>query len=718
MNNILQSHINENDIWKKAENLHKLVKFQNEALYKVPFFISINIWQDTTEIKNEFIKKGIKLVSVRSSSSTEDTEDDSKAWAFKTYLNIDINDIDYYIDDIQSHSMEKFWYKIPVIIQEMIWEWFSWVAFSSDPDSWKDYTVLNYHEWLWEELVSWNISWNVVKIFNWWNDSLIVDALHKKVFNSIKYLKKVLDYEDLDIEFVYSWNILYLLQVRPITKINWWKKETSILVNRYVNFITWILKRRWIILWDMIDINPEELVWKQPLLIKSFFWYIFPETSLKYARKDLWYTDIDNFFSLLLDKTYIDLEKNIISFLPNTLTQEEIDIFLKYYKDLINKSPELQNQLDSILYPNNLEKVREILNWLDLDDNIKKSIIKKFNTFFNELQLKIENLSSKYNEIEQKLLSKAWVSSFYELLTLNNFNWSIDDLLSLIKECTYYFSLFARFFFFLSNNWNLENHDYFKKNIYQSHITRWLISNWKSSINFNLTEWFNFLSLINQTFNSADWNIWKQTEFPVGSIDISKVARENLKFLFMNLFRLLWIKILSELEFKNIDIQSLDFLNFQDLIWFINWEISLEYLNILIKKWRTKKEISDALELPSVINNRNSIIENSAIWNNGFYSWVWAIEWEICFIDKISDFNEKDYKWKIIVIENATPEIDIYLKFIKGIITKNWWPLAHIMIRARELSIPAVVWTSMFDEIINTMPNSLKICFNTESISF
>jgi hypothetical protein len=64
---------------------------------------------------------------------------------------------------------------------------------------------------------------------------------------------------------------------------------------------------------------------------------------------------------ILLDKTYVDLSQNIISFLPNTLTQEETQIFVDYYRNLIENNPELQNQLDSQLYPNSIEKVVEIL---------------------------------------------------------------------------------------------------------------------------------------------------------------------------------------------------------------------------------------------------------------------------------------------------------------------------------------------------------------------
>lgn len=701
-------------IGKKAENLNILSEYQNPEIYKVPFYLTVEIWQNTQNIKNIFIEKWINLVSVRSSSSTEDTENDSKAGAFKTYLNVNIENIDKYIDEIQIHSQNKFGYKIPIIIQEMI-EGVSWIAFSTNPDSWKDYLSLNYHDWVWEDLVSWNTTWKNINIFNWSNIENIKNEMHKKIFIAMGYLKDNLDFNDLDIEFVYKWNSLHLLQVRPITKINWWKVVTDNLTKRYVNFVSYVLSKNEKILWNMIDINPEELVWKQSILIKSFFWHIFPETSLRKARKDLWYKDSEDFYNLILDKVYVDLEKNIASFLPISLDNKEEKIFVNYYKNLISIKPELQNRLDLNLYPNNIEKVFEILDCLGINKNEKNIILNKFITHFKNLEQKIVSYSNNYKQIENKLFWEIGVNNFYDLINLKDFEWDLNNLLDLIKKTTYFFSIYARFFFYLSNKWYKENPRYFKNNIYETEILKTLSKIWKNSIDFEISEWFNFMNILKQSF-SLDNQIIEDKNFEFNSADICKVARENLKFLFMNLFKLLWQKIQSQINNKDFDLNDINFLNFQDLLDFLDWKINSDKIKLKVVGWKTKNKISKFLDFPTVITKNNTLIENSPIWNNWFYCWSWLLEWEICIIDDINDFNEKEYKWKIVIIENATPEIDVYLKNIKWIITKNWWPLAHIMIRAREFWIPAVVWTSKYSEILKKTPWKIKIDFKNKSL--
>ncbi len=716
-----QQFNNNNNIWKKAENLLKLEQIQCDNLFFVPFFKSINIdWSNIEELQNQFREKKIKYVSVRSSSDTEDTKDDSQAWAFKTFLDVKIEDIWIAIDSIQKHSMQKFWYKIPIIIQEMVQNIeISWVAFSVDPDTGKNYSIFNYHSWVWEDLVGWNVSWNTVKIFNWIDEKNISCSLHKKLFAALKYIKEKLWNYEIDIEYSFDGENLFLLQVRPITKINWSKIKSNKLTEKYANYISCILKRNKKIYWNMIDINPEELIWNDPIISKTFFNEIFSRWPLLDARRDMWYFRWENFMSFVLNKPYIDLEQNIKSFMPASLTSDEVDIFVIYYKNLIQWDITLQNQLDSILYPNTIDCVEKILKKEKIDQWKKDMIISKFNTFFTDLSDKFEFYSKDYNIIEMSLLDQLWVNSFHDLLTKSTYSWELNNLIDTIKQTTYYFSIFARIFFFCSNRWDVENHNYFKSQIYQSKILKENENSQIREIKYYIPKWFDFTSFISQELllDSLDDIYNDSSSSYINQIDISKVARENLKFIFMNMFRLLWIKLNEKLSKKWINLQDYKNISFNVLIKYIEWSIDDNKLDFYLSKWNTKQKISEMLDFPPVMMWDNSLLEYKVLNEKGFFVWKWILNWDICFINDLDEFKTKHYKNKIIIIENATPEMDVYLSNIKGVITKNWWPLSHILIRSRELGIPAVAGSSYYDSLSKLNNENISIDFDNELIS-
>lgn len=592
------------------------------------------------------------------------------------------------------------------------------VAFSIDPDTGKPYSVLNYHNWIWEDLVSWNISWKTVKISDSANLDYISSDLHIKIKKALDYLTQQLWEKYIDIEFAYDSLNLYLLQVRPITKLPSSFYSISDVTQRYINYISSIITKKDKVFWNMIDINPEELIWKESILIQTFFSSIFPESSLWEFRSNVWYKTTDNFLKFVWNKPYIDLKENLKSFLPNTLNERETKIFEDYYINLIKNKPSLQNQLDSVLYPNSIEIVNDILIASKVDLETQKTIINKFEIFFSNLTLKFEELTNSYSEIEKELLNDLWAQNFLDLLMIDNFNWSIEELLELIKKSTYYFTAFARIFFFSSNNSNEENHKYFRNNIYQSLIINEMEKQSIDSVSYQISKWFNFLDFLDQTIYLKDKKESSIDQKEAKMIDISKVWRENIKFLFMNLFRLLWNKIVIEIEKNWLKKDDIKFIPFDKLLEFLRFEFWKNKLDYYIKKWKLRENILNSLELSWVLFNTNTLIECEKISDKGFFIWNWELEWELYYVNSLDDFLHDDYIWKIIVIENATPEIDLYLPMISWVITKNWWPLAHIAIRARELGIPAIVWSSYYEQIFLEKVKKVSIDFKNEKIDF
>ena len=710
-------------IWNKAENLKLLENYQEEWLYQVPAFRCI--WENKENLRETidyFQSIWVDRVSVRSSSENEDTENDSKAWVFQTYLDVHLQDIEEHIDLIQNHSISNFGESIPVIIQEMVLDIdFAGVVFSDSPDDDKPYMMFNYHEGCWEDIVSGNISGNTYRILKNISSESIDNRLHKDLFDAVIYLQIVLKQDNIDIEFAYSKWVLYLLQVRPITTQNN-TKNIDDLAFRYATTVSSVLSKNKAILWNMIDINPEELIWNTPPLIQSFFKYIFPDSSLSHAREHLWYASADTFFFQVLGKPFIHLQNNIINFLPATLDKNQQDIFIEYYEKIIQENPELQNQLDSALYPSTLEIVDNILHISHIDDDEKKMMRKKFIVFFSDLEEKFSTLVDAYNDVEKDLLHQTGVDNFLELIELEDYQWDIEDLIQLIQKATYNFTLYVRIFFFESQKWVSEDHDFFEQNFYVNKIKHLLSSQSREEIFFDTPEGFDFLHLVKQSVNTK--NHFQSPDMITGNtIDISKVWRENIKFIFMQLFRLLrkkmiWILVESEIILDDIRNAPFD----KHLIEvMISWSLSRELLRLdyFDRRESHHERVRSQLSIPNIILPGNNLIENMNFENNGFFIWAGIVEWEVIYAEKVSDLVSQDYKWKVIVLENATPEIDTYLSEVLSIVTKNGWPLSHIAIRSRELDVPAVVGSSYYEKLLASWrPNQVRIDFDNDLIYY
>jgi len=159
-------------------------------------------------------------------------------------------------------------------------------------------------------------------------------------------------------------------------------------------------------------------------------------------------------YSIIFNKFFIDLEENILSFLPNTLEKEEKEIFIEYYKNLIKNTPSLQDKLDSIEYPNTIEIVEKVLNKNKCSTKLRLSIIEKFNNFFDDLENKLSEYSKNYSNLEENILKEIFLvesGKMKDISVEKISNISIDDLLTNIKEITKLFAIHARGAFYYRN---------------------------------------------------------------------------------------------------------------------------------------------------------------------------------------------------------------------------------------------------------------------------
>jgi len=187
---------------------------------------------------------------VRSSSNFEDSNNLSYAWIFLSVSGIYskktlIEDIDRVFKSMDSKLIDAYelgvlWKinknrKMNVIIQEYIeWE-FSWVYFSKLDNK----EILNYVLWWNSLLIEWVEDWSILHfdvnkniIFEEYNIQKYITNISSKIeyhdvfklsFDIVMYIigelrriRNIFQWE-VDIEWTFKDNILYILQVRPIT---------------------------------------------------------------------------------------------------------------------------------------------------------------------------------------------------------------------------------------------------------------------------------------------------------------------------------------------------------------------------------------------------------------------------------------------------------------------------------------------------------------------
>lgn len=712
-------------IWWKGANLEFLRSLWS-PLFLVPTFVPISDFSATNiaHVESFFSER---LVAVRSSWVQEDHENGSMAGAYKTELNVPSSQIAHAISEIHAHSHKKTGEIIPVTVQEMVDAEVSGVALSYDNDENKDYVVIQIGQGNGESLVSWEQTGQTYKIHRYTDPEYIPDERLRSLFLAIRDLTQKYHSRYIDVEFAFTKgsNTPYILQIRPLVR-KWSGDEHEPyiphLMYRYARMIAHRLQKSDDVYGNMIDINPEELIGSQPVLIQSFFNTLFPETSLRAGRAFLWYGSSEKLLGTVLEHPYISLKNDIRLFLPKDLDESIVSAFQEYYLDFIKQNPSEQNSLDTRHYPNTQEQLENVLSHLDLSPEQKEETRIVFRRFFVELQWKLIRFDEEIQEIQGRLFEKLRsitarpVDSLWDLTAIEDLSVSpdrLEELVKLIQDCTYLFVIAARGAFYFSTHDPHIDEAYFKAKKYESSIYRYMQEQGLEKIGFASVEGFNFLRKLTSEY-TIEWlqSIGADTLFPesewVNLTSRFMVHRENIKYLFSRLFLILHNSI-SDLW------RAAKYRNFERLIQ--DHATGIERVTGKNGREYDIRDIDDMLIFPSVMHRTNHPLFMKLHSTEPHYIGKGKVWWKILFVKHVSELEGKDLTGVIVAIENATPEIDIFLPEIEGIVTKNGWPLAHIVIRAREYGIPAVVWIGENFYALETA-HSIEIDFDKKTMQF
>lgn len=709
----------------KAANLELLQSLAKDR-FIVPAFLPVSDFSPSHIASIEHIFQD-KLVAVRSSWIHEDSQETSMAGVFQTRLNVLWSQISYAIEEIHKQSHQKTGDKIPVVIQEMVDAEVSGVALSYDVDENKAYTVIQIGNGNGESLVSWEQTGQTYKIHRYADPENIPDERLRALFLAIRHLRGEYYTRYIDVEFAFTKgsNIPYILQIRPVVNNKFGDHhEVHIpgLMYRYVRMIAHRLEKSDDVYGNMIDINPEELIGSQPVLIQSFFDTIFPQTSLRAGREFLWYGTSQTLLGTALTHPYISLKNDVRLFLPKDLPEEVVVAFEEYYIDFIKQNPSEQSSLDSRHYPNTEEQLEFVLGHLDLSPEQKESTRVIFRKFFSELRWKLIRFDEELEEIQGRFYEKlssltgTSIGSLWDLIAIQDLRvgpGKLAELVKIIQDCTYMFVIAARGAFYFSTQDPHIDEAYFKAKKYESTVYRYMQEQGLEKVEFSSVEGFNFLKKMTSEY-TIEWlqSIGADTLFPEG-LWVNKtsqfmVHRENIKYLFSRLFLILHNSI------TDVSVAT-KYRNFEKLI----QDQIAGVERVTGKRWRYYDiiDINDMLIFPSVMHRTNHPLFMKLHSAEPYYIGKWTVRGKILSVKHVSELEGKDLTWVIVAIENATPEIDVFLPQLEGILTKNGWPLAHIMIRAREYGIPAVVWIGEGFHALEKSQN-IEIDFGAKKMKF
>lgn len=348
----------------KAETLSFLSRSLVSAQILPLFYFTVDEWKNN---QNEILSKlntlawSKKKLVVRSSATTEDSNESSLAGCFNSV--IDVQGKENIICAIETviHSYQSDDHQHQILIQPFLENVkISGVAFGRDPNTNGPYLVINYDDITGSTQSVTSGTASSTKCFIWHKSATTSpDGFLTKLILLMNELEEIYQTDLLDVEFaVTHTDELYLLQARPLVI----KKPTTLtkqahrqIIERIANKIDlgnkahpYLYGKR-TVYGIMPDWNPAEIIGIRPRpLALSLYRDLVTNSVWAYQRDNYGYNNLRS-FPLLLDfegMPYIDVRVSFNSFLPKGLPDELADKLANCYIERLLHSPELHDKVE------------------------------------------------------------------------------------------------------------------------------------------------------------------------------------------------------------------------------------------------------------------------------------------------------------------------------------------------------------------------------------
>ncbi len=501
----------------------------------------------------------------------------------------------------------------------------------------------------------------------------------------------------------------------------------------------------------MPDWNPAEIIGFQPNLFSySLYKYLVTDRIWAKARETMGYKKLNNpkLMYSFTGKPYIDLRMSFSSFLPSNLNPKIENKIINFWLNELMKKPFLHDKIefeitDNCFYFGLGEKIKKKYNFLNSKEknqfylslkNLTNNIFKNFEKDFEEMNNNITNLEKyrkdilvnylkiKKNEVaisknlfdkcktlglipfskqaRNAFISKKILSSLVEKKIISKK--SYFNILSHLKTVSHDFIIDQK-----KKEKKIISRASFNKKYYHLRPNTYDIMNERSDKFIKINELDN--SQINSLLNFQYRNIksiikkkeYKKIKEHLNKkkikLDVERLLifcisslklRENYKFIFSRTLSD-GIELLRNFSKKNMLKNKLSGVDVKH-IFKISDKKSIKKINLKYEKNNKDGEYYSFVKLPYLIVSKNDFFVSSILLSKPNFISDKNISGEIIFLDgKSKKINLKN---KIVVIENADPGFDwIFLKNIKGLITKFGGVNSHMSIRCEELNIPAII---------------------------